>query len=221
MHNYPLLVSGALQLLFRHFSQRQEVLQAFQQVNYCLLLNAERFSVIFLSFYIIKIYHTRWLCFIIVLFSIVFPLFLPTPMSWPLSGGIKVKGQPKPWSPTGFLDPQPITSQNCKTTNMRSVHCIVCLFASHLLPVQYYTTWWQSNRMRETRLRFCTLGIQRWEFNMHEHERKVNALPLCHRATPNGGKCPNMKCSLSQSWFVIADRSSCWSPTVTSKITNR
>jgi len=32
MHNYPQLVSGALQLLFRHFSQRQEVLQAFQQV---------------------------------------------------------------------------------------------------------------------------------------------------------------------------------------------
>jgi len=36
MHNYPLLVSGALQLLFRHFSQRQEVLQAFQQVSICL-----------------------------------------------------------------------------------------------------------------------------------------------------------------------------------------
>jgi len=32
MHNYPLLVSGALQLLFRHFSQRHEVFQAFQQV---------------------------------------------------------------------------------------------------------------------------------------------------------------------------------------------
>jgi len=36
MHNYPLLVSGALQLLFRHFSQRHEVLQAFQQVSICL-----------------------------------------------------------------------------------------------------------------------------------------------------------------------------------------
>jgi len=35
MHNYPLLVSGALQLLFRHFSQRHEVLQAFQQVRSC------------------------------------------------------------------------------------------------------------------------------------------------------------------------------------------
>ena len=38
MHNYPALVSGSLQLLFRHFSQRQEVLQAFKQVcqiNYC------------------------------------------------------------------------------------------------------------------------------------------------------------------------------------------
>merc|ERR1711894_345817 len=33
MHNYPPLVSGALQLLFRHFSQRQEVLQAFKQVQ--------------------------------------------------------------------------------------------------------------------------------------------------------------------------------------------
>lgn len=34
MHNYPALVSGALQLLFRHFSQRQEVLQAFKQVSF-------------------------------------------------------------------------------------------------------------------------------------------------------------------------------------------
>lgn len=33
MHDYPPLVSGALQLLFRHFSQRQEVLQAFKQVG--------------------------------------------------------------------------------------------------------------------------------------------------------------------------------------------
>ncbi|XP_064633177.1 inositol 1,4,5-trisphosphate receptor-like isoform X3 [Lineus longissimus] len=33
MHNYPPLVSGSLQLLFRHFSQRQEVLQAFKQVQ--------------------------------------------------------------------------------------------------------------------------------------------------------------------------------------------
>ena len=33
MHNYPPLVSGALQLLFRHFSQRQEVLNAFKQVR--------------------------------------------------------------------------------------------------------------------------------------------------------------------------------------------
>lgn len=32
MHDYPPLVSGALHLLFRHFSQRQEVLQAFRQV---------------------------------------------------------------------------------------------------------------------------------------------------------------------------------------------
>lgn len=32
MHDYPALVSGALHLLFRHFSQRQEVLQAFKQV---------------------------------------------------------------------------------------------------------------------------------------------------------------------------------------------
>lgn len=33
MHNYPSLVSGALHLLFRHFSQRQEVLNAFKQVQ--------------------------------------------------------------------------------------------------------------------------------------------------------------------------------------------
>ncbi|XP_035209634.1 inositol 1,4,5-trisphosphate receptor type 1-like isoform X3 [Stegodyphus dumicola] len=33
MHDYPPLVSGALLLLFRHFSQRQEVLQAFKQVQ--------------------------------------------------------------------------------------------------------------------------------------------------------------------------------------------
>ncbi|MBN3317525.1 ITPR2 protein, partial [Atractosteus spatula] len=33
MHDYPPLVSGALQLLFKHFSQRSEVLQAFKQVQ--------------------------------------------------------------------------------------------------------------------------------------------------------------------------------------------
>ncbi|CAB1314734.1 unnamed protein product [Coregonus sp. 'balchen'] len=33
MHDYPPLVSGALHLLFRHFSQRQEVLMAFKQVQ--------------------------------------------------------------------------------------------------------------------------------------------------------------------------------------------
>lgn len=33
MHDYPPLVSGALQLLFRHFSQRQEVLHTFKQVH--------------------------------------------------------------------------------------------------------------------------------------------------------------------------------------------
>ncbi|XP_070559179.1 inositol 1,4,5-trisphosphate receptor-like isoform X4 [Ptychodera flava] len=38
MHDYPPLVSGALQLLFRHFSQRQEVLNAFKQVQ--LLISA-------------------------------------------------------------------------------------------------------------------------------------------------------------------------------------
>lgn len=32
-HSSPALVSGALTLLFRHFSQRQEVLQAFKQVQ--------------------------------------------------------------------------------------------------------------------------------------------------------------------------------------------
>ncbi|XP_077411063.1 inositol 1,4,5-trisphosphate-gated calcium channel ITPR3 isoform X7 [Vanacampus margaritifer] len=39
MHEYPPLVSGALQLLFRHFSQRQEVLQTFKQVQ--LLISAQ------------------------------------------------------------------------------------------------------------------------------------------------------------------------------------
>ena len=38
MHNYPQLVSGSLQLLFRHFSQRQEVVQAFKQVQLMLML---------------------------------------------------------------------------------------------------------------------------------------------------------------------------------------
>lgn len=33
MHDSPPLVSGALRLLFRHFSQRHEVLQAFKQVQ--------------------------------------------------------------------------------------------------------------------------------------------------------------------------------------------
>lgn len=33
MHDYPPLVSGALQLLFKHFSQRQEVLHTFKQVR--------------------------------------------------------------------------------------------------------------------------------------------------------------------------------------------
>ena len=33
MHDYPPLVSGALQLLFRHFSQIQETIMAFKQVG--------------------------------------------------------------------------------------------------------------------------------------------------------------------------------------------
>ncbi|XP_023342605.1 inositol 1,4,5-trisphosphate receptor, partial [Eurytemora carolleeae] len=33
MHDYPRLVSGALNLLFRHFSQRQEVLRSFREVQ--------------------------------------------------------------------------------------------------------------------------------------------------------------------------------------------
>lgn len=33
MQDYPPLVSGSLQLLFKHFSQRAEVLQAFKQVS--------------------------------------------------------------------------------------------------------------------------------------------------------------------------------------------
>uniref|UniRef100_A0A1I8HM54 RYDR_ITPR domain-containing protein n=1 Tax=Macrostomum lignano TaxID=282301 RepID=A0A1I8HM54_9PLAT len=42
MHNHAQVVSGALQLLFRHFSQRQEVLQAFRQVQ--LLVSASDVS---------------------------------------------------------------------------------------------------------------------------------------------------------------------------------
>ncbi|KFO23129.1 Inositol 1,4,5-trisphosphate receptor type 3 [Fukomys damarensis] len=39
MHNYPPLVSGALQLLFKHFSQRQEAMHTFKQVQ--LLISAQ------------------------------------------------------------------------------------------------------------------------------------------------------------------------------------
>lgn len=39
MHDYPPLVSGALQLLFKHFSQRQEVLHTFKQVECTAHLN--------------------------------------------------------------------------------------------------------------------------------------------------------------------------------------
>ena len=47
MHEYAPLVTGALQLLLRHFGQRQEVLQAFKQVcvffltNFCQLPNSK------------------------------------------------------------------------------------------------------------------------------------------------------------------------------------
>lgn len=34
MHEYAPLVTGSLQLLLRHFGQRQEVLQAFKQVKF-------------------------------------------------------------------------------------------------------------------------------------------------------------------------------------------
>lgn len=34
MHDYPPLVSGSLQLLFRHFSQIQETLTAFKQASW-------------------------------------------------------------------------------------------------------------------------------------------------------------------------------------------
>ena len=39
MHEYAPLVTGALQLLLRHFGQRQEVLQAFKQVCVFFLIN--------------------------------------------------------------------------------------------------------------------------------------------------------------------------------------
>lgn len=41
MHDYPPLVSGALHLLFRHFSQRQEVLMAFKQVGLVLFVSPD------------------------------------------------------------------------------------------------------------------------------------------------------------------------------------
>lgn len=49
MHDYPKLVSGALRLLFRHFSQRQEVLQAFKQVCYQLFISTMRLNGCILS----------------------------------------------------------------------------------------------------------------------------------------------------------------------------
>lgn len=39
MHDYPPLVSGSLQLLFKHFSQRQEVLHTFKQVTLSVTLS--------------------------------------------------------------------------------------------------------------------------------------------------------------------------------------
>ena len=42
MHDYPPLVSGSLQILFRHFSQRQEVLEAFKNVGCWLGLPSTR-----------------------------------------------------------------------------------------------------------------------------------------------------------------------------------
>ncbi|KRF83699.1 uncharacterized protein Dvir_GJ22702, isoform E [Drosophila virilis] len=44
MHDYAPLVSGALHLLFRHFSQRQEVLQAFRQWTYSAYRNERSFD---------------------------------------------------------------------------------------------------------------------------------------------------------------------------------
>lgn len=46
MQDYPPLVSGSLQLIFKHFSQRAEVLQAFKQVTtkQLHLILAEAFS---------------------------------------------------------------------------------------------------------------------------------------------------------------------------------
>ena len=40
MQDYPPLVSGSLQLIFKHFSQRADVLQAFKQVSTSLRLSA-------------------------------------------------------------------------------------------------------------------------------------------------------------------------------------
>ena len=50
MHDYPPLVSGALHLLFRHFSQRQEVLQAFKQVTQINPFTSYKINVLFRDF---------------------------------------------------------------------------------------------------------------------------------------------------------------------------
>lgn len=50
LHDYPPLVSGSLQLLFRHFSQIQETLSAFKQViNFKIHLNIKIKSFEYLS----------------------------------------------------------------------------------------------------------------------------------------------------------------------------
>lgn len=49
IHDYPQLVVGALKLLLKHFSQRQEVLQAFKQVR-VVKTDLSRTSKVFLGF---------------------------------------------------------------------------------------------------------------------------------------------------------------------------
>uniref|UniRef100_G1PJG4 Inositol 1,4,5-trisphosphate receptor n=1 Tax=Myotis lucifugus TaxID=59463 RepID=G1PJG4_MYOLU len=46
MHDYPPLVSGALQLLFKHFSQRQEAMHTFKQVQLLISAQDENYKVI-------------------------------------------------------------------------------------------------------------------------------------------------------------------------------
>lgn len=64
MQDYPPLVSGSLQLLFKHFSQRAEVLQAFKQVSGFLTSLTLLYLIItlFLDLYILHVVEYVCVC---------------------------------------------------------------------------------------------------------------------------------------------------------------